>query len=275
MKFLKFPNPIYQSAAASLKLWPFPWGFCSQDEASKPLGFCRRRPCPRVDQKHVSFPTATNFMLSKWIITSESEATACFQATFVNLTNVNWLRLRNKIFFFSGSRSRLSGQVLDIQHFQQVASSAAICLWTSYSQEKKQNKMINISCNLQVYDPFSCTVVEYTKFIHLPQSMLNTLYSSIVFIRGCKKWQGEEIIIILKDWDCFCFAEKKLSSYSLCPNFLTDTFSLQTHFLSIFLQTKREVFKIFSYWLSWHLVSVRKRKNSIAILRKPLLKVFF
>ena len=89
LKFLKFPYPVCHNTAASPKLRPFPWGFCSPDEASKPLGYCRRRPCPRVDQKHILCPTATNFILSKRSMTSESAAAAYFLATFVNLTNVS------------------------------------------------------------------------------------------------------------------------------------------------------------------------------------------
>lgn len=129
LKFLKFPYPVYQNTIASLKLWPFPWGFCSPDETSKLLGCCRRRPWPRVDQRHVLCPTATNFMLSEWSSTSESAVTACLQVTFVALTNVSRLRMRNKNFIWS-----YSGQVLHIQHFKQVASSAAICLWTFGTQ---------------------------------------------------------------------------------------------------------------------------------------------
>lgn len=51
-------------------------------------------------------------MLSEWSVTSESAVTACFQMTFVALTNVSWLRMRNKIFIWL-----YSAQTLHIQDF--------------------------------------------------------------------------------------------------------------------------------------------------------------
>lgn len=42
------------------------------------------------------------------------------------------------------------------------------------------------------------------------------------YIRGCRKWQGKEVIAILKGLVCLCFAEKKLNSDLFCLNFLTD-----------------------------------------------------
>lgn len=47
------------------------------------------------------------------------------------------MRLRNRVFLL-GSHYLLSGQVLHIQNFKQVASSAAIYLWVLCTQIKKE-----------------------------------------------------------------------------------------------------------------------------------------
>lgn len=194
------------------------------------LGYCRRRPCPREDQKHILCSTATNFMLSKRSVTSESAAAACFQATFVNLTNVSWLGLRKKkkISLF-WPYFLLSDQVLHIQHFKQVASSAAICLWSLCTQKKA-------SCSLQAYDPFSCIGEEYMRWLGLPQSMRNPLFfnSSHQRERKMARWGNHNTSAGLRLFLLCREGIEQLFTLSKFPHRLF--FSPQTPFLSIFIK---------------------------------------